>query len=190
MQVFENIKFDVNHFLIGLFIPGVFAVTPFLLVIFEIFPETRQYLMESEGLLVLVIFTTSVAAGLILEDFGSNIEIVFDYFNKVNYPDHKDDWEKYLGLNIPINTNSVAQRYLRTLLVRMKFELSFFGSFVVARLGLHQLNVLTAFTDNIPNFWFYNLIYFGLLFFILHEAHSSSKLLIKTRKIIINSSEP
>lgn len=190
MQVFENIKFDVNRFIIGIFIPGIFATTPFMLVFFEFFPDAQLYILNSDGLLTLFIFCISITAGLIIEDIASQIELkVYDNINICEYPEHKEEWDKYLSLDIPTNTDLIAQRYLRNILIRMKFELSMAVALIIAFIGLYQLNDLTSFTENITNLNIYLVIYFLLILFFFYESFQGSRLLIEKRKLILKNNK-
>jgi hypothetical protein len=71
----------------------------------------------------LLLALTSIAVGLLVEDIGSRIESRwFDKHlsGKPGFSSHDDEWNQYLRLTFSIEP--VGQRYLRTILLRFKFE--------------------------------------------------------------------
>lgn len=65
-----------------------------------------------------------IAAGLFVEDIGSRIESrCFDKWlsKQPTFSAHAEEWNRYLRLAFKIEP--VGQRYLRTILLRFKFEL-------------------------------------------------------------------
>jgi hypothetical protein len=190
MSLLNDIQFDVNRIVLGLFIPGVFATAPFMLVFFEFFPDAQLYLYNTEFLLTLFVLCVSITTGFVIEDIASHIELkVYDEINKCKYPKHMEEWDKYLSLKIPRDTELIAQRYLRTILVRMKFELSMAISLIIAFIGLCILNDLTSFTENIINFNYYLFTYIFIIVFFFYESFQGSRLLIKKRKLILKNSK-
>src|SRR5207245_3973826 len=83
---------------------------------------------------------TVIAIGLILENLGGRIEAVWDKFINRNNNGHKDKLEAYLRLKV--ESEFVGQRYLRTVLVRMKFELAMLPALVSFAFGLIWLQSL------------------------------------------------
>jgi hypothetical protein len=189
MEPLKDLKLDVNRIILELFIPGIFSVLPFFILFINKVPSANKYFSNSEGMATLTLFILSIAAGLILEDIGSNIELYFwDRINLKKYSNHKIEWEQYLELNIAKNSNLIAQRYLRTILLRMKFELSFGFSLLIMSIGLLLLQNETRFCDINFTFIFCSLIFPVVLsIFLFWESWSSSALLINTRRKIINT---
>lgn len=140
MEPLKDLKLDVNRIILELFVPGIFSVLPFFILFINKVPPANKYFSNSEGMATLVLFILSITVGLILEDIGSNIELyIWDCINLKKFPNHKNEWEQYLELNIAKNSNLIAQRYLRTILLRMKFELSFGVSLLIMSTGLFLL---------------------------------------------------
>ena len=162
---------------------------PLFFLFINKFPEARQYFSQSEGMASLTLFILSLTAGLILEDLGSLFEAnILDTVNLKKYPNHFKEWEEYLELNIPKESELVAQRYLRTILLRMKFEMSFAFSLIIMIVGLTILQVEIRFCESICSFLMWCVVIpFIITIFLLRESKSSSVLIINTRIKIINS---
>jgi hypothetical protein len=189
METLKGLKLDVNRIILELFIPGIFSVLPLFFLFINKFPEARQYFSQSEGMASLTLFILSLTAGLILEDLGSLFEAnILDTVNLKKYPNHFKEWEEYLELNIPKESELVAQRYLRTILLRMKFEMSFAFSLIIMIVGLTILQVEIRFCESICSFLMWCVVIpFIITIFLLRESKSSSVLIINTRIKIINS---
>lgn len=188
METLKEIKFDIDRIILQLFIPGIFVVVPFFLLFVQSFASIKEYFLKSEGITTVALFILSITVGLILEDFGSLIEVKFwDALNKKKYPEIDDEWEAYLKLDLPSNCDLVAQRYLRTILVRMKFELSFSISLILMTIGLIILNLNFPFSNFGLPFYFYGIILpLIIASYVLYESKISSELMLKTRKKIID----
>jgi hypothetical protein len=188
MEPLKDLKLDVNRIILELFVPGIFSVFPFFILFINKVPSVNKYFSNSDGMATIALFILSITVGLILEDIGSNIEVyILDCINLKKFPNHKIEWERYLELNIAKNSNLIAQRYLRTILLRMKFELSFGVSLLIMSRGLFLLQNETNFFDK--NTFIYSCLIFplALSIFMFWESWSSSVLLINTRRKIINA---
>lgn len=194
METVKYIKFDINRIILQLLIPGIFSATPFYLLFINSFEGAKEYLLKSDAICTTVLFIISLTIGLILEDLGSWIERGIDNVNKKKYStaeegnrDIDKEWDAYLKLEMKPESDTVAQRYLRTILIRMKFELSFFVSLLVMIMGLVFLNLKISFLESWCKF---SIICIALplliAIYLLWEASDSSKLMIKTRKRILD----
>lgn len=200
METLKGIKLDINRIILQLLIPGIFSATPFYLLFINSFDGAKEYLLKSDGICTTVLFIISLTMGLILEDFGAWVESGIDSCNKKKYKtkeesyrDTDQEWDDYLKLEIQNENEIVAQRYLRTILIRMKFELSFFISLLVMILGLFFLNLKITFLDSWIKFILICVILpLAIALYLLIEARDSSRLMIKTRKLILDkfSAEP
>lgn len=187
----KNIKFDIDRIILQLLIPGIFAVLPYFLIFINAYDEAKCYFKASEGICTTVLFILSISVGLVLEDIGSLIEFnIWDKINIKKYPKHNEEWERYLKLDLPVNTDLIAQRYLRTVLIRMKFELSFGVALILMMIGLIILNYQIQFISSKITFIIVCIaIPFIISYYILWKSWNSSKLLIKTRKKILDRFE-
>ena len=113
----------------------------------------------------------TLVAGLILEDIGSRIEVGWDAILDSRPDDQSGKWKEYLQLQI--QDEYVGQRYLRTIYVRFKFELSMAPSLAISTIGLIWLN-------NLYHFWAIGSIawiataLFLVAAYLLYESYASS----------------
>lgn len=187
----KDLRFDINRIVFQLLIPGIFAVLPFFVLFLTKCNEVKIYFKQSELMCFAALFVLSIAAGLILEDIGSLIEkCVWDRINKRRYPEAEDEWERYLKLDLPVDVPLIAERYLRTIVVRMKFELSFSVALFVMIIGIILLRIQTGFISSKCSFCISCIIVPLLLsVYVFWESWNSTKLLINTRKKILNRFE-
>lgn len=185
MDPLKSINLDINRIIIQLFIPGIFAISPFILLFIDRFKIESQ----NEGYFSTIIFILSLTVGLLLEDIGSEIESeIWDKFNKKKYPNHETEWIEYLKLKINENDLIIAQKYLRTILIRMKFELSLGLALVVMIIGISILKHYINFCQSSCQFWWVCVVIPSIIaIYLFYESWHSSKLLIKTRKTILES---
>lgn len=110
--------------LMTLLLPGVIVLIPGTFVSLDSSLKLQlladSYQIQSSVLFVLF----SLTAGEVLEDLGARLEVFYDEYlsRKPAYRSHTEDWFRYLSLQFEIEP--VGHRYLRTLVLRLKFELS------------------------------------------------------------------
>jgi len=92
----------------------------------------------------LVMFLVVITCGLIAENFGSRIEFLFDkrLAKKENHERHREEWFKYLQL--AFKCEPVGQRYIRTLVLHLKFELGMAVASPVLAIGVMFLRASDA----------------------------------------------
>lgn len=184
MDPLKNISLDVNRIILQLLIPGIFALYPYILL----FANRFNNLSISDGYLGAIIFILSVSAGLVIEDFASQIESeCWDKQNDSKFPERENEWNKYLKFKTLESEMPIAQKYLRTILIRMKFELSFAIALLIMIIGLCILEYYINFCQSCMQFWLVCIILpFSIACYQLYESKQSSILLIKIRKNIIS----
>ena len=187
----KELKLDIDRIVLQLFIPGFFALLPYSIIFFRKFPDVNNYLSKSDGLTSALIILLAITTGLILEDFGSLIEKeVWDKMNRSKFPNMDLEWNNYLMLELPKESDLVAQRYLRTILIRMKFELSFSISLFIMIIGLTFLYHEIHYVDSFCTFICVSVIFpFLLGLYVLYESKTSSKLMIETRSKILEATK-
>ena len=121
-------------------------------------------------------FLVILTCGLIAEDWGARIERYFDerLTKEVAYKHHIEEWFDYLRL--AFDKEPVGHRYLRTLVLRLKFELGMTVASVPVALG--------TFFIKIPCIWHLIALFIvgGLFLYFLLEAKSSNKALSDLRR--------
>lgn len=179
-----NLSFD--RVLIQLVIPGVIAIFPWFIFFLNAHPHAKSYLHSNTNVTILAIIFLSLITGLVLENIGGRIEVMWlDERNKKNYVKYEETWNNFLLLTYDKN-EPVGQRYLRNILLRMKFELSTAIAMVPLSIGLTFVNYYHSIFNNCFAFI---MIIFVLptlfLIYLLYEAASSSKVLATTRKLLV-----
>lgn len=188
-----NLEFD--RVMIQFIIPGLTAVYPWAINLLNRFPLEKSYLIKNTSLLILLISIVSLVIGLFLENIGSYIEVKYlDEKNRTRkndrgefeFPNYDDVWMNFLMLNYD-GKDPVGHRYIRNILLRMKFELSFGLALIFMAIGLINLDrqyVLISDCD-------YKILFFYLLpasaaaYLIFKEAPLSSRVLAKTRAKLV-----
>jgi hypothetical protein len=103
------------------------------------FPDLAAYRDGHEVPYYAITFLVVLAVGLLLEDIGSVIEAnVWDALLESEY-EIEAIWAKYLIL--AFDKEPIGQRYLRTVLLRLKFELGCAVAFLAFLIGMAWLNV-------------------------------------------------
>lgn len=122
-----------------------------------------------------------MAAGLVFENIGARVEEFIDGRLTKADPSHLTTWHVYLLL--VLRPEPIGQRYLRTLVFRLKFELGILGSLPAQLLGwvlvlraqntLWGWQALTVLAGSVVLAWFY------------FEALDSAKVLGTLRKALV-----
>jgi hypothetical protein len=113
-------KSELFRPLTTIIVPGSFAVGPWWLVAMAKDVDVANFTTEFPSAFVFVFFMLVTAAGFVLENVGARIEAFCDGCLKSKNQDHEDRWNEYLQLEI--KDEIVGQRYLQTIVTRMKFE--------------------------------------------------------------------
>src|SRR5688572_26274529 len=130
-----NLSFD--RIFVQLILPGLIAMFPGYLFLKEIEPtyiyNAIKAITPTDGI-AMIIF--SFILGMIIENIGSRIEVYYigERQKKKYGNDYLQTWSKYLQLSF--ENEPIGQRYLRTILFRMKFELSFAIALLIGGVSL------------------------------------------------------
>lgn len=168
-------------------IPGSIAIGPYLLIVAFYVPAFDHFLGARDAVAGALVTICVLAAGLILDNIGSSIEANWwDPLLVKKYPNHLEDWDRYLKLRI--NDEIVAARYLKTHVMQMKFELSMAPALMAFWVGLLWL-------DYIYKIWFVSgtlaacvILAIGTAYFLV-ESYNSARVLSRTRVSILESVE-
>jgi hypothetical protein len=135
MDIEKAANREVFRPLVSIFIPGAVAITPYLIVAQHRVPGIDAFWKDHDGVFVTLIIASAIAAGLAMEDIGASIEFyLVDAILTRKRPKHRDDWKEYLQLKI--KDEYIGQRYIRDLVIRLKFELSMSPALIICWLGL------------------------------------------------------
>jgi len=146
-------------------------------------PECETFWTDHPVAFVSVVLISVLAAGLVLEDFGSRIEgSIWDRWLKARVSTFDQDWHIYLRLQA--HEEIVGQRYLRSILIRMKFELSMAPALIIHAIGLVWTNLGNSILD-VYDLTVVVVILLALAAYLLWESWTSAQLLVELRKDVI-----
>jgi hypothetical protein len=179
-EIFSAFGSEVFRPLATIIIPGAMAISTWFIVLLNRFPSFRNLVATNHTETSLILALTSIAMGLLVEDIGSRIESRwFDKHltGKPGFSRHHEKWNRYLRLTF--STEPVGQRYLRTILLRFKFEVGTAIALLLSSPGLFLTGLASWWTF----LWFSVCvaIALGLLF----EARCSHQVLSRVRHEIL-----
>jgi hypothetical protein len=185
MDLTSILKSEILRPLSVLFLPGSIAISPFVFITLAYNPKLQIWVNGNTNLFIFILILIALAVGHMLEDVGSFIERRLDDLLDKKSTNHLEKrWYPYLKLKI--NEEYVGQRYLRTILVRMKFELSMVPALMVFLIGFLWLNARLGFWGQCPTALLVILIA-GLIAFLIMEAYKSLFTLDETRMLLISA---
>lgn len=129
----EAFKSDVFRLLVIYVLPGGLLVYPCYRVLLELHPIIAGYMPGNTASRIAVLTALATVAGMFLEDLGSLLERGFDWVRQECGEDVNGEWGKYL--KCAFKAEPVGQRYIRTIVLRMKFELSMTSVMFVLLIG-------------------------------------------------------
>jgi diacylglycerol kinase len=181
MDISSTLKNEIFRPLTMIVIPGAFALAPYVAVLAKYFPKFSEFMKSETNLFLVALLLATTAIGFILEDIGSRIEDSIDWLLCKIKPGRKEYWSEYLKLKT--QDDYIGQRYLRTIYIRFKFELSMAPALAVCLYGLSWANQLT-------NTWsqesMQKLTWFivAIIVYLLVEAYNSAVVLGTLHKSI------
>lgn len=190
MDKLTSIHLTFDKVLITILIPGIVASYPYLMIIFQEFEGIKDY-FDSTNLTAFVAFLTivSLAMGMILENIGGRIEVhIYDkiHVNQSCGERFDETWKEFLTLSYP-EKEPVGHRYLRDILMRMKFELAFGLAVFIMSIGLLVYDSKFVLIEDCCTSLFVLGVIPMLLstYLLVIEGYSSSKILCNTRKLLV-----
>lgn len=138
MDISSPLKPDVFRVVVVILLPGMLTALPWMA--WFLWPDLLLVATwKNAGLVVgSVVMAVSLTAGMVLEDIGSQIEVHHvDHYvcrkKAITYADFDRQWMSYLFSSC--SERFVAQRYLRAMVTRLKFELSMIPACLSAALA-------------------------------------------------------
>jgi hypothetical protein len=184
MELISAFKSELFRPLVTLLIPGGIATAPYLVLLIAFFPQARSFGHDYPSTAVAIALAVITGVGLVLEDWGSRIEYFWDVCLDRRNVDQTKTWRKYLQLRL--RDEIVGQRYLRTFLVRFKFELAMGPAWIAFAAGAIWL-------DHVTHFWTLSarfvLLPFALAVYSVYESYQTAKVMGDTRKLIVAAVE-
>jgi hypothetical protein len=171
------LRTDVFRSVVTIIIPGLVATSPFLALVARYCPWLSEFVRQNAGLSSLALLLIAMTAGHVIEDLGSRIEAHFwDACLKRRNKRFIQEWKDYLRL--AFEHEPVGQHYLKTILLRFKFETNLAVSLIVSLLGMISYGVVVGG----PGYCVCSGILFPLLAaYLLYESKTSCKVLADIR---------
>lgn len=134
-------------------IPGAIAIWPAAAWVFGNDTVVSDFVKANPAVAGLVLLALMVVAGIVLEIVGTFIEAwISDSILAWNFPQFTNTWNNYLRLAFKVEP--VGQRYLRTRVIVLKFELGAGLAFLLQGLGTHHFFGTRQQIFDIPLPWF------------------------------------
>ena len=126
---------EVFRPVVSLVVPGFFAVATISVAAWQRFQIVPPLVDGHPATAGVIVFIAILTAGLTLEDLGARLEGLFDDWlcEVKGYERHKEDWHDYLRL--AFDKEPIGHRYLRSLVLRLKFELGMTFALVCFAVG-------------------------------------------------------
>ena len=175
MDLSAAFKTEVYRPVVTIVIPGIVALAPLACYITVRYPGVHEFASSHTLMATIACLLAVIAAGFFLEDLGSLVE------SRLWEPIQGDteglmkDWYEYLRLAFAVEP--LGQKYIGTVVMRLKFELSFGIALIICGLGFTWLNY--AISVGFPGLAI--IAFFILAAYLLYESFQSTKLLRKTR---------
>jgi hypothetical protein len=187
MDTMSTLRADVFRSVVTILIPGLFAISPFVGMLLYWCPGMARFAEANQGTSSLLVLLAALAWGHVLEDLGAWIEKdVWDPCLKRRkrdkYPNLEEEWNKYLRL--AFKDEPVGHEYLRTIQMRMKFELNCAVSVPFFFVGLVCFNCVADFFSCLTML----LIVAGALsvgVYLLWESYRSCGVLARVRQELL-----
>jgi len=164
-----------------LVVPGAIGLTPWSVLAYCASPIGRDIWQVHPIATGMGLFVGSLGAGFVFENLGARIELWLDRWIVRSRPDHLAIWQRYLLLTL--QPEPIGQRYLRTILLRFKFELA-----ILASIPFHLFGwVWLASETGAPTVSFVGTIigFLVLGVWFIAEAVSSGKILGDVRRSLV-----
>jgi hypothetical protein len=127
-EILGTLKSELLRPLSTLILPGAVAISPYFALLRALVPGFAEVVTANRAEAILVTTAGCLFVGLILEDAGSERESAWD---DAAGDELRRPWNDYLRL--AFKTEPIGHKYIRSVLLRMKFEL---GSLMALRVAI------------------------------------------------------
>jgi hypothetical protein len=131
---FSAFTSEVFRPLVTLLIPGAIGIATWFVGVLWRFPSLRLLVFQNHAETGLVLLLAMIFAGLVFEDAGAHFESRLDTWRDNQNGDQLKNWFAYL--RTCFRADPIGRRYLRTLVLRLKFELGIACAMLSAAAGL------------------------------------------------------
>jgi hypothetical protein len=141
MNFFSAFQSEVFKPLVTLLIPGGIAVSTWFVGLLWTHPKLLDLVSRNHTEAGWVLLLVIIGAGVVIEDWGSRVESHFDTkADKATGSAHTQNWFKYL--RSAFVADPIGRRYIRTVVLRLKFELGMVFALAISAIGLAWLMFL------------------------------------------------
>jgi hypothetical protein len=178
-ELFSAFGTGVFRPLMTLFAPGVVSILPWLIGLMQRFPSLYEIINNNRTESALSLSLLALMIGLLLEDFGGHFEahVLDKNRNAQTKDEHSREWNQYL--RVAFRCEPVGARYMRNILLRMKFELGMAGACLIAAFGFFETTL--DWTTSV----LLGITAAGLASILLLMARSSHYVLSQTRSLLL-----
>jgi hypothetical protein len=131
---FSAFTSEVFRPLVTLLIPGAIAISTWFVGLLWHFHDLRTLVFNNHAEVGIVLVLGMTFAGLVLEDMGARVETLFDARREKIGGKQFENWNAYL--RTAFKADPIGRRYVRTLVLRLKFELGIAFAMLSAGAGL------------------------------------------------------
>lgn len=143
-----------------------------------VYQPFRDLIARNHTETALCLLLVMLLVGIVIEDLGIHIESWFDQFaERSSNGEHMRNWYDYL--RTAYVADPVGRRYIRTVVLRLKFEFGVSLATTLAAVGILWLIWLGVSCRLLLPFLAISVVFAG---FELFEAYTTHKLLAATRK--------
>jgi hypothetical protein len=169
-ELLAGFAVDIFRPVVTLVVPGFWALAPWVVALFLCYPSSWVFANAHPNGIGIAIVLAGTTAGLIFEDLGVRLEDHF--FKRFGYT--YESWTAYLKRTE--TTEAIGIRYIRTLVLRLKFEqgMAVSGPFALAGVlvtPMSSLGLKLSLTA----------LVIVVTWYLAYEARCSVKLLEETR---------
>ena len=140
MDLASAFKSEVFRPVATILLPGVAAVSPYVAAARAADDGIAIFIDEHSAIAATSVVLLALAVGIILEGIGARIELVWDRQIEARHGYDKNEWSHYLML--VLDPEPIGQRYLRTITLALKFELTFSVALLVMIPGVLWLQTV------------------------------------------------
>jgi hypothetical protein len=131
---FSAFTSEVFRPLVTLLIPGAIAISTWFVGLVWQFYDLQTLVHNNHAEVGLVLGLAMTFVGLVLEDMGARVETRWDARKDKQNGTHVDNWYAYL--RTAFKADPIGRRYVRTLVLRLKFELGIAFAMLSAGVGI------------------------------------------------------
>lgn len=183
MDYEQTLKSEVFRPAVTILVPGLVALTPFVLVVFHFYPATQAFAKETSGIATFVALLAALALGLLAQELGTWIEEKYvKSAVKKEDPQADENWNQYLRYTLP--ENLVAVSYITNLVLHLKFELNMAAALGLFWFGLCWFVALNP-VVSIAAFWVSEVFVAFAIIFFAYQSAATGKVLARVRALLI-----